>query len=160
MANVPSDGRMTSFLAVPASLVGDELMWLVQPGNANAGILYKVTLGVLAPFFAAFPVLNTELITAGATIGSPYNVATTDTRILFNKTLASASYATCPLASSMAYPFGILFKDLKGDAATHNITVNFTGGELCDGQSTIVIDNAYGWVTVNPTPGGGSWYQS
>ena len=160
MTNPPPDGRLTSFDPVPASLAGDELMWIVQPGNVNAGVLYKTTLNVLASFFAAFPYLNTELITAGATLVSPYAVATTDTRILFNKTLASASYAVLPSSGSMAYPFPILFKDLKGDASTNNITISFTGGELCDGLSTIQITTDYGWVTINPIPGGGGWFMT
>ena len=157
---IPTDGRMTSFDPVPSKLLGDELVWLVQPGNPNAGVLYKGTLDTLAAFFYAFPTLNAEVITAGATSISPFQVAITDTRILFNKTLASASYALCPVAASMLYGQPVLFKDLKGDAGTNNITIEFNGGELCDGQSTLVINSSYGWVTINPTPGGGSWYQS
>lgn len=158
MANVPTDGRMTSFNPLPIPLGGGELLWIVSPGNAAQGNLYNVTTGVLAPFFAAYPALNTELLTAGATLVSPYPVATTDTRILFDKTLGSASYAVLPLSSSMAYPLGVLFKDIKGDAATNNITISFSGGQLCDGLSTVVINNAYGWVTINPIPGGSGWY--
>lgn len=157
---IPLDGRMTSFDPVPTPLTGTELMWMVQPGNAAQGILYNVTVDVIAVFAAAFPFLNTTIITAGATNVSPYLVATTDTRILFNKTLGSASFAVLPTASSMAFPFGILFKDLKGDAATNPITITFSGGQLCDGQSSVVIDNAFGWVTINPVPGGGAWFQT
>ena len=162
MANTPLDGRMTSFSSVPSKLLGDELVWLVQPGNANAGILYSGTLTILAQFFSAYPSLNTELITAGATFASPYSIETTDTRILFNKTLVTPSFAVAPLASTMLYEQPVLLKDLKGNAGdgTNTITISFTGGELCDGQSTLVINSSYGWVTINPTPGGGSWYQS
>ena len=160
MTTAPADGRMTSFNAVPATLTGTELMWLVQPGNAAAGVLYNATLDTLAAFFAAFPALNTTIITSGATLASPYNVLTTDTRILFDKTLASASYAVCPIASSLTYGQTILFKDFKGDADTNPITLTFTGGELCDGLSQIQITTAYGWFYVTPKPGGGSWYMS
>jgi hypothetical protein len=122
----------------------------VAPGQASAiaGFLYS-----------AYPSLNAEIITAGATSISPYAVLTTDTRILFNKTLGSPSYAALPSAASMLYPGGVVFKDLKGDAFTNNITITFSNGELCDGLSSVIIENDYGWVTINPVPGvGGAWY--
>ena len=157
---VPQDGRLTSFTPLNLPLTGGELIYSVSPGNAALGNSYNVTTEVLAAFFAAFPFLNTEEILAGATLASPYAVQTTDTRVLFKKTLASASYAVLPLAASMAYPYGVLFKDLKGDAATNPITISFSGGELCDGLSIIEIFDAYGWVTINPVPGGGAWFLS
>lgn len=155
---IPLDGRITSQNVLGGPLNGSEVMEIVSPGTAAQGVTYQINTQVLAAFFAAYPALNTELLTAGATLVSPYPVATTDTRILFDKTLGSASYAVLPLSSSMAYPLGVLFKDIKGDAATNNITISFSGGQLCDGLSTVVINNAYGWVTINPIPGGSGWY--
>src|ERR1700720_163142 len=116
MVAIPVDGRLTSQNLLNIPLSGGEVMYIVSPGTAALGNSYQVTTQVLASFFAAFPFLNTEHITAGATIGSPDLVLTTDTTILFNKTLGSASYATLPLSGTMAYPFPILFKDRKGDA--------------------------------------------
>ena len=158
MSFVPTDGQITSLQLLNLPLTGGEVQEIVSPGNANAGNSFQVTTAVLAAFYAAFSFLNTETITAGATLASPYDVETTDTRILFNKTIGSASYALLPAAASMAYPFPVLFKDLKGDAATNNITINFTGGQRCDGLTQLVISNAYGWVEVNPVPGGTAWY--
>ena len=68
MSNPPTDGRMTSFDPVPATLVGDELLWIVQPGNVDLGILYKVTLTVLAEFLGQYstPVLVSALPTPAA----------------------------------------------------------------------------------------------
>jgi hypothetical protein len=157
---VPVDGRLTSFMMLPVALAGGEVMYIVSPGNAAQGNSYQVTTATLAAFFAAFPFLNREDITAGATLATPYMVLPTDTQILLNKTIGSASYVTFPLASTMTYPFGVLVKDLKGDAATNNITIQFTGGQLCDGQSTVVMQNNYDWVTINPSPGGGSWFMT
>lgn len=157
---IPNDGRLTSQNILTGPLNGQEVMYIVSPGTAAAGNSYQITTDNLAQFFAAFPSLNTELITAGATSISPYSVLTTDTRILFKKTLASASYAVMPLAASMQYSQPVLFKDLNGDAFTNNITITFTGGELCDGQASVIINNDYGWVTVNPVVGGGAWYQT
>ena len=157
---IPLDGRLTSQNILSGGLDGTEVMEIVSPGTAAEGLTYQIETQTLAAFFSAFPLLNTTVITSGATVGSPYAIETTDTRILFNKTLASASYAVAPLAADLAYGQSILIKDFKGDAATNTITVTFTGGELCDGLSTVTIDNAYGWLTINPTPGGGSWYLS
>ena len=80
--------------------------------------------------------------------------------ILVNKSVASDTYLQFPIASTMLFPFPILIKDFAGNASSHNINVSFSGGEKCDNQSTVLVDNNYGWVTVNPNPGGGGWYQS
>lgn len=101
-------------------------------------------------------------ITTGATIGSPYVVGASVGRVLANKSVGAATYVQLPLAGSMgaALASGVLVKDIKGDASTHNITIQFSGGELCDGDATVVIGTDYGWSTVNPIPGGGGWYRS
>ncbi len=155
----PADGQITSLTLLSPPLTGGEVQEIVSPGNAAAGNSYQVTIATLAAFYAAFPFLNTENITAGATLVSPYSVETTDTTILFNKTIGSASYALLPSAGSMLYPFPILFKDFKGDAETNIITISFTGGQLCDGQSQVTITNDYGWVRIAPGPAGGAWFQ-
>ena len=54
----------------------------------------------------------------------------------------------------------VLIKDLKGDAFTKNITISFSGGELCDGSPSVVITDDYGWTRINPIPGGVGYYQS
>jgi hypothetical protein len=144
-------------------LTGSELMYIVSPGNAAQGNSYGITTAVLANFFGSFRSLNTETLTAGATSGSPYQVETTDSIILFGKTLGSPSYAVLPLAATMASAASILFKDIKGDAATNNITISFSSGQLCDGLSEVQITNAFGWVRIAPviTPilGGSQWYE-
>jgi hypothetical protein len=157
---VPVDGRITSLEVLNIPLTGSEVHEIVSPGNEEEGNNYQVTLLVEAAFYAAFPYLATTVITGGATLATPYDILTTDTRILFNKGVGSASYALAPLASSMARPYPLLIKDFKGDAGVNPIQISFTGGELCDGLATITIANPYGWVTINPAPSGGSWYQS
>lgn len=159
MANVPVDGRLTSLNPLSLPLTGGEVLYIVSPGNAAFGNSYQVTVATLAAFMAAFPALNAEYITSGATSISPYAVLTTDTAILFRKTIPSASFAVMPSAVSMKFPGPVLFKDLKGDAASNKVTVSFTGGELCDGLGSVVIDSDYGWVRIAPVEGGGAWYQ-
>lgn len=155
----PVDGRLTSLQVLDIALTGDEVMEIVSPGNAEEGNNFQVTVAVLGAYFATFATSNTVVIISGATVGSPYDILPTYSRILLNKTVGSASFLIAPDADTIPLA-GILIKDLKGDAFTNNITISFTGGELCDGQSTVVIDNDYGWATINPTPGGGSWYRS
>lgn len=165
MANVPPlfiplDGRVTSQNPLVSPLDGTELFYAAWPGNATQGNSYKVDLDTMAAFITAFPYINEQVITTGATSGTPYDVPNTATRILFNKSVSSPSFAVLPEASVMQYPIGILFKDLKGDSATNNITITFSNSETCDGLSTVVIDIAYGWVTINPLIGGGGWYMT
>lgn len=155
---IPLDGRLTSQNPFTGTLNGLELMYIVSPGNAAQGNSYKITTQQLGEFFAAFPTLNSELITSGATSSVPYEVSADDTRVLFDKILASPSFAVLPIASTMTYNQSVLFKDLKGDSFTNNITISFSNGELCDGETTVVIDNNYGWTTINPNPLGGGWY--
>lgn len=153
---VPLDGRITSQNTLSGPLTGTEVMEIVSPGNAALGNTYQITTSVLAGFVS---VGVSEIILSGATSGSPYLVQPADRRILFNKTSGSASFATCPLATTMLGG-PVLFKDLKGDANTNNISVSFTGGELCDGQSSLQVKTNYGWFVITPIPGGGGWYQS
>jgi len=136
---------------------GTELFEIVAPGNPNLGVNYSITSSLLAILLNAQVLGTPTIITSGATLGSPYNVLTSDTRILFNKTISSASYAV--LGASSLQPIPVFFKDLKGDAATNPITISFTGGQLCDGLSTMVINSAYGWLELSPLASGG-WYQS
>ena len=157
---VPLDGQITSLPVFSGTLTGGEVQEIVSPGTAAAGVSYQATLASIASFFSAFNFISSTVITTGATLASPYLMLTTDTQILFKKTAGSPSYLRAPLAASMRAPFPVVIKDIKGDAATNPITVLFSGGELIDGASTLSINNAYGWVRINPNPGGGAWFES
>jgi hypothetical protein len=110
---------------------------------------------------SAAATFNQATVTTGATIGSPYSVPTNVQRVLV--ATGAAAYIKLPSASSMtaaALAVGVLVKDLNGIASTSNITVEFTGGELCDGNATVTIGTDYGWATMNPVPGANAWYRS
>ncbi len=154
----PSDGRLTTLQNFPGAISGSELMEIVSPGNPALGINYNITLAQLAFYFVAGGT-NVINLTTGATLGTPYNVSTTANIVLFNKGAASPSYAVLPLANTMSSLNPVLFKDRNGDAFTDNITISFSGGEACDGSSTVVLNNAYAWARIAPYPGGGGWYQ-
>jgi hypothetical protein len=140
-------GQMTDLpayaVASPADLTG--LMEIVTPGNAAAGVNYGITLAQLALIIGGGGALT--IITSGAT----YTSVQADTRILVNKTVGSPTAITLLAASSYLQP--VLVKDLKGDAATNNITVNFPG--TFDGiASPLTISTAYGFIWFNPLPTG------
>lgn len=130
------------------------LIEIVAPGNVEEGINYSISLGTLGAYILA-ALTDPTIITSGATLGAPYEVLTTDVRVLVNKTVASASYIDLGAATARVLS-PVMIRDLKGDAATNNITVTFTG--TCDGlASPIVIDAAYGGWVFNPLADG-NWY--
>lgn len=154
---VPLDGRITSMEVLNLALTGGEVIEIVSPGNAALGNNYQVTLAVLATYFSG-STLSTAVILSGATLARPYDIDGINARLLFDKTVPSASYAVARLASLVASP--VFIKDLSGNADVYPIQISFSGGELCDGLSTLTIANPYGWTTINPVPSGGGWYQS
>src|SRR5437899_2709940 len=83
------------------------LFEIVSPGNVISGVNYSITLSQLA-----------NLIISGSptfvTSGASYNSVATDTRILVNKTVGSATSVV--LLASASYLQPVLIKDLKGDA--------------------------------------------
>ena len=86
------------------------------------------------------------------TSGASYTVLSTDSRILVNKTIGSATSIVFPVASAIGY--SVLVKDLKGDAFTNNITITFTGGQRADGLSSVPISTNYGAYWFTPKSGG------
>ena len=148
MANPPSDGRIPSLLTLTTTLVGSEMLYIVSPGNNAYGNSYNILLNSIAGFCAAFPQLNSALVTSGST----YQVQPTDTRVLVDKIIGSATSIVFLAASALTYGQSVLVKDAKGDAATNPITITFSSGQLCDGEATIIINNPYGWVYITPLP--------
>jgi hypothetical protein len=153
----PKDGLLTSQNVFVGPWDGTELFWVVAPGNLANGNTYGVTSATMGSFFATFSALNREVITTGATIGSPYTLASNETEVWILKTIASPTFILAPLANTMTSG-DVLIKDWAGNADVNPITINFSGSQLCDGQASVVINNQYGWVrlTVGPTVGVGA----
>lgn len=153
-SQVFNGGQMTDLPPFAGPLDGTELIEIVAPGNLELGVNYSVTTALLAAIINAFGNVPT-IITAGATAGSHYAALTSDTRILLNKTVASASFVDLGLATARGVK-PIMVRDLKGDADVNNITVSFTG--TVDGlASPIVINAPYGGWVFNPLANG-NWY--
>lgn len=138
-------GQMTDLPTLPDGLSKAQLlaslMEIVTPGTEAEGVNYAATLAQLALAIGGGG--NPTIITSG----SSYSSVATDTRILVNKTVGSATAITLLPGSSYYQP--LLIKDLKGDATTNPITINFPG--TYDGiASPLTINTAYGWIWFNP----------
>jgi hypothetical protein len=145
-------GQMTDLPNYGGAVDLTALFEIVSPGNPQTGVNYSVTLQQLALLILGVN-FNPTIITSGAT----YNSVATDTRILVNKTVGSATSVV--LLPSTRYSQPVLVKDLKGDAATNPITVTFSSGQTMDGLSSVVINNPYGYFWFNPLAAGG-WYDA
>lgn len=147
-------GQMTDLPLYPGTAFnGAELFELVSPGNAALGVNYAITTQTFLQLIISLNYMNT-IITSGATTGAPYQVLTTDTRVLFDKSIGAASGAQLGLSSLQLQP--VLIKDIKGDADTNPITITFSSAQTCDGLTTVVISTPYGGYWFNPLPAG--WY--
>jgi hypothetical protein len=91
-------------------------------------------------------------------VQSPYTAMVTDTFLSVDTSGGPISIILPGASTRNGVPLTV--KDATGRANTNNITVTFTGGELCDGQNAVVIDNSYGWETTTPSAGGGAWLRS
>ena len=141
-------GQMTDLPAYPGSVDYTALMEIVSPGNSALGVNYAITLAQLALIIGSGGAPT--IIKSGAS----YNSVATDTRILLNKTVGSAT--TVNLLSASNYFQPVLIKDLNGDADSNPITVTFTG--TYDGiASPLTINTKYGWIWMNPLASG-NWY--
>jgi hypothetical protein len=135
--------------------IGTERMPIIIPdttvstGFTNRAITLA-ELSTLVPF-GAFP---PTILTSGATTGSPYAATATDFLILVNKTVSANTGILFPTSVGRVLP--ILVKDLKGDAATYNIHVTFTGGQSADAQTDYTLIGNYVWQWFYPYSGG--WY--
>lgn len=95
----------------------------------------------------------------GANVYTPVTAAgtyiplSTDTYLLIDRLVPAAGGVRLPLASSRA-GVPMVVKDMVGDAVAHPTSVTFTGGETCDGQTTIVINSSYGGYRFAPLPAG------
>ncbi len=148
-------GQMTDLPAYPGTLDLTALFEIVSPGTAAAGVNYGITSVQLAALLFGVQFSSPTIITSGAT----YNSVATDTRILVNKTVGSATSVV--LLTSQSYSQPVLVKDLKGDAGSNPITVTFSGGQTLDGlaPAQVVINNPYGYFWFNPLAAGG-WYDA
>jgi hypothetical protein len=149
MSNIP-----ISSLPLAIGLTADDEFVVVQGGTTK-----RVTLPTIASFINPTGSGVSAVISSGATPGSPYVVAPGIAKVLVDKTTGAATGILLNQASSYG-GVPILIKDIKGDAATNNITISFSNGELVDGLSSLTLETNYAWVEITPYPLGGGFYLS
>ena len=140
-------GQMTDLPSYPGGNDPTALFEVVSPGNAEEGVNYSIRADEMAVLIGA-PIYVNKVITSGAS----YNSINTDTRILIDKTVGSATSVVLLPGADYGQP--ILVKDAKGDADVNPITITFSGGELMDGLTEVVINTPYGFYWFNPLPDG------
>lgn len=141
-------GQMTDLPAFSGALPASALFEVVSPGDPSTAANYSMTAAQMA---ALIPGLITPTILEDE---AAYASVATDIRILVKNTGALTSAITMLLATNYSQP--VLIKDIGGFASAPNpISISFTGGESCDGETTVTIETAYGWVWLNPLAAGG-----
>jgi len=153
LGQIFNGGQMTDLPEYSGAYDPTAIIEVVSPGDVQDGVNYQMTLAMLAGFVTA-PQAPT-IITTGATIGDPYDVLTTDTRVLINKDVPGPTYVLLSTAVSRSFN-PVMIRDLKGDANVNNISISFTG--TADGLSSpLLITNPYGGIVFNPLDDG-NWY--
>jgi hypothetical protein len=146
----PLDGRLTSQNILTGPLDSTAVLYIVSPGNATAGNSFQVSLATLATFFGSF--INPTILTTGTS----YVSVGTDTRILLE--LGTASAFTITLLASTNYTQPILVKDVFGTVSeSDELTILFSNGQTADGQTSVVLRDAYAGIWLNPLTAG-NWY--
>ena len=107
----------------------------------QAGVSVQIA---LAQIIALIPV--TQVPTAGLPCRVVLSNATstllpTDTGLLINKTIAGPTSVSLP---TPVFQKLVFVKDMKGDAGTNNITLDAGGGNLINGQQTLVMNGNWG----------------
>lgn len=138
----------------PASVSATSPLTLVKTGLAYVfGLDVNALRAVFDLIYAPNSILNYIIVTAAGT----YNVQVADNIILINKTVAAANSVQLPLALARK-GLPITVKDLKGDAATNQITVLPSGSETIDGLASVPINANYGGFKFWPVQTGSSTY--
>lgn len=98
------------------------------------------------------------VVTAPTVVTVDTTLATSDVVVQTNQSgaialLVPASAAWAIVNSRYGVPLTIM--DISGAASTHNVTINFTGGQTASGLSSLVISSNYGAFRLTPKSGGG-----
>lgn len=109
---------------------------------------FKVSItNLIASIVATFPTRTQRLVTT-----SPVGVGASDQIINTNIGTGSPTCTLPAAAGRLGVP--ITFKDVGGHWATNNLTFSCTGGDLIDGQATVLVAGAYGSITFVPANDG------
>lgn len=145
-------GQMTDLPAYTGGVFdGTELFEVVSPGNVAEGVNYKITSAQLAVGIAGLSG-NIVIIEDGeyTTALDPYIVDPLDSRIYINKSSAEPTFIQFGAVTS--HVVDTLIADSSGlvEASPNCITVTFTGGQMADGNATVLIEASYGGYWFRP----------
>lgn len=120
--------------------IGDDISLVVSSGNASDSLEINGYLQVEgAAAFCGPQYLNTRFVTSSGTVF----ISDTDHIVMINKLVGEPTPVILPTDfTSFCGQRIISIKDMKGDAATNNITIMASSG-LIDGQSSVLINNNY-----------------
>ena len=154
MPTYPSDGRITSLFNYTAALTGTELMVLVAPGNAAAGVNYNVTTQFLAAQFNSIISGNPTILTNSNTY-----TASSDLEILYDRISSiTTTFLQLPAAASRSGQ-ALVVKDIAGNAsATAPIYILTAPGENVENYTSLPIVAPFGGFRIAPLTG--QWYIS
>jgi hypothetical protein len=121
----------------------------IEVWNSLTGVYTTVSFSTLQSIAGS---LSYTLVTSSGT----YTALSSDNILLINRTVPSAGTVQLPLSASRS-GFAVVVKDFAGDAgsSSHTTTVLFSGSELCDGLSSVVINSDYGAYKFLPLTSGG-----
>jgi hypothetical protein len=112
----------------------DDLLEILNAGSVSAvATLRSLQAALFGPFVLPARVVLSD---ADAVFEA------TDVALLINKTVAGATPVTLPTPRLSRL---VLVKDMKGDGATNNITLDAGAGKLINGQQTLVMN--VDWAT-------------
>jgi hypothetical protein len=177
LAAIATSGSATDLTAgtVPAARVPAYTGDVTSPSGSTVNTLAStITAGGPTGSSTVIPVITydakgrltavtTATIAAGGTprtqrfVNSAITVSGTDQ--IINCNIASPTSVTLPLANTRAGQ-PLTFKDVGGQCFTNNLTINRSGSDLIDGQTSYVLANNYAGVTFMPANDGttAGWY--
>lgn len=121
------------------------LMW-----DSVAKTYFKVSItSLIATIVAAQPQRTQRLVTT-----SPIGVGASD--MIINSNIVTGP-STCQLpAAATRLGLPVTFKDVGGQWGARPLTITCTGGELIDGQASVVMGGNFGAITLVPANDGTS----
>lgn len=128
---------------------------ILVDGADNAGSVYMKD-GNL--YFTNSSGIAVQITSGGAIVSSPgaaqtfevtdvssnLSILNTDTFVFLRVDTTASRTITLPLANSVSSGRIYIIKDISGQAYTNPITVNVSGADTIDGQSSIVVNSDFG----------------
>ena len=100
--------------------------------------------------------INADPVVRAVTSAGVVTIVASDDIVLINKSVGEATQVNLQASADRGRSLKIV--DLKGDAATNNITLTPNGSETIIGNATYVISTNNGSIEIFPRPDGQGWF--